>query len=618
MAQVFAPFADSRRFPILCSKSNSQNLDIALMSCESLIAFAPEDVSRGDFIGRSSGFEWHEYGDVRWPGHSCWVEFRVTNLPVYQFAGILLLRYKIPSSFSDPLEWAGYNQPRALFDKNLRTRAAAEGFVRALHKAANSPEDIPGPADQLPRYIQTYMIFGKAQKGEDYSEIASYTDLLNKDGIPIVRYRTAQVRNRNIPWCRSALNALFHLNKARLGGFEFIEYKQNSEFSHKNLEGDQIPAKWTAFHPCRVLRNRPAVRSMPQPELNDGLLDIVSYEAVVKARQYEANRELLAFESECRPRDMALQQLDSNTTIGAFVHRANGAAIYILSPQLVEEFDKTDCSEVQMADLNFPFHSFYLKFVPPTPLGLGDGAIVDGCYVMKQRDEILLSLTSKRQGIDYENSFALTCLDPIFALHLPCEDPEIPINTAVELGIKKFFKTNAPPEDDMSQIVEDTDGQTTQIVDIRATSRKRRIAEFQSQEPAFRDCLNIVVNGVCFVSFRPDDIEDVWEGTPAPEVIAAASSAGDTRAARDRKSAALRKIENGDFTRVKICGQKLFATDSSTGVETGRSVRAHWRRGHWRRQRLGSGLLEIQLRWIRPTLVKKDAGAPVEGHLYEP
>lgn len=587
------------------------------MSCDSLIAVAPEQVEKADMVGRSAGLEWHEYGDTRWPLPYCWVEFPITNLAGFQFGGTLILCAEIPRSASDPLEWAAYNHPMAPFSPRLGTDSHCQKFAAALQRQATSTDPIPGPADMVPRHIQSYILYGKGLRDPDQHEVATYTDLLNEGGIPIARFRTAEFKIQDVLWCRHALNALFHLNRARINGFSFVTHSQYHNFAPQILGGEQAPAKWTAFHPSRVLRLRPTVRAVPYPELSNGVMDLKTFEAVLAARHLESNRELLAFERDCRPRDLAHQNLDSNTTVGAFVHRANGAAIYILPASLVEEFDKTDCNEVRMADLDFPFFSLYLKFIPPSPIELGDGATVDGCYVVKQGDEILLTLTSRRLGVDYEKSFALTCLDPIFSLHLPCRDPEISINAAIELGIEDFLESNAPPTEDVSQAVHLPDGSVTKVVDIRATSRKRRITLFESQQPAFRSCLNIIVNAACFVSFRPDDIEEAWEGAPPGDVISAATSTGETRAARERRSVALRKIDNGDFTRVKICGRRLFDSHPTTTLESGRSVRAHWRRGHWRRQRQGAGLGQIHLRWIRPTLVKKDAGAPVEGRLYD-
>jgi hypothetical protein len=38
----------------------------------------------------------------------------------------------------------------------------------------------------------------------------------------------------------------------------------------------------------------------------------------------------------------------------------------------------------------------------------------------------------------------------------------------------------------------------------------------------------------------------------------------------------------------------------------GASKKSHWRRGHWRRQAVGQGRAERELRWIRTVLVNAD------------
>lgn len=45
-------------------------------------------------------------------------------------------------------------------------------------------------------------------------------------------------------------------------------------------------------------------------------------------------------------------------------------------------------------------------------------------------------------------------------------------------------------------------------------------------------------------------------------------------------------------------------SQDSEGTATGRSVRPHWRRGHFRRVRHGPQRSEVSIRWIEPTLVK--------------
>lgn len=343
------------------------------------------------------------------------------------------------------------------------------------------------------------------------------------------------------------------------------------------------------------------------------------YEAILSVRHREANAHMLAFERVARPRDMALFNTDTNSTMAAFMHRAHGGAIYVIPDALVEEFHHTDCTEVRVGDINLPFASVFLKFTPPEPVFLDENARVDGCYIGRQGNEFLFTLTGRLETVDYENSMSVACMDPIFALHVPTSNPELEINGGVDLGIDAFLRENEPPTEDFSSDVERPDGTIARVEDIRARSRKRRIERFRSQEPAFRACLNIIVNAACFIAFRPDDIVDAWEGEPSPDVVAAASAAGDTRRMRDKKVGAIRKLESGDFTRIKICGRDLFADNGaiSVGSKEGTSPRAHWRRGHWRRQRHGVGLSLVVLRWIRPTIVMKDNGPLVEARIYE-
>lgn len=192
------------------------------------------------------------------------------------------------------------------------------------------------------------------------------------------------------------------------------------------------------------------------------------------------------------------------------------------------------------------------------------------------------------------------------------------IDDAVEHGIEDFLKRNEAPTENYGTDIHRTDGTVAKVVDVRAQSRQRRAKMFRDQEPVFRACLNIIINAACFITYRPDDLHEAWAGEPPRELIDAAHDEGITRSKRDRKRDALRRIENGDFTRIKICGRDLFS-DASGHSPAGHGVspRAHWRRGHWRRQRHGVRRALIVLRWIRPTIVKKGSDPLVETRLYE-
>ena len=618
MPAPFPPISSGKHFPILRACLDHPYHHI--MGCDGVGFFAMSSPGMANSFARKPGQDWHLYGDVRWPAQSAWVEFPLGGMGMEGSAGVLVMLAEIPGDEMEPFEWAANNHPLLRIIPTMRAEEEIERMADMLLDQELDPEEIPGPEDEDPRYVQGYCLYISGFEDEGLGFLGSYTDILNEDGIPIPRYRMGNFKGDSPSLCQFILHALFRLNEGRLAGAEFLEYWQNQTFAPVLLDPEALPPRWVKFHPSRTLRTRPAVRALAPPLLSRGMMAFEDLERVGEARRRETNAEKLAFEIECRPREtsLATMNVDMNSSLAAFMHRAHGGAIYLLPDRLVEEFDHTDCKEVQVPDITLPFQSVFLKFTPPQALLLGDNAEVDGCYLTNQAEEVLLTLTSRLKGVDYEKSLSVTCVDPIFALHLPTTDPEMTVERAVELGIEAFLADNAPPTEDQSTNIQHADGTVTYYQDVRAASRKKRIEQFRSQEPAFRACLNIVINAACFISFRPEDVTDEWDGEPPAEVVAAAEIPETSRSSRDRKTGALHKIANGDFTRIKVCGRSLFGDEPHpSGDGQGKSPKAHWRRGHWRRQRHGTGLALIVLRWIRPTIVKKDNGILSEARLYE-
>jgi len=615
--EQFLPISDALNFPVLTAGFDLPCGD--LMGCESLAFYSFGKSATA--ITLQEGRDWHLYGDTRWPSLSSWVEIETTPADFYGHSGVLVVTHEIPEDESDPLAWAVHSGPLQHLFPAYRAEADIRSRLDALRRQAAAIDLAPGPIDARPRFVQSYCIYRGIS---EIKLIASYTDLLNCDGVVIPRFRMASVNSRDIEVCRFTLHALFCLNESRLGGMEYKAVHQLETFEALSLQPGAKNPGWASYHPLRILRTRPAVRSLPSNvDLVHGIIDKKTAERITEARGLEMNLHMLAFHIDARPRRSTNSE-DMNACIGAFVHRANGGAIYVLPDRLVDELDNTDCEEIRINDLKLPFPDLFLKFTPPESLFLAGGAPVDGCYIVKQGEEYLFSLTSYLDHVDYTRSLSVTCLDPTFSIHLPApkmdlskpgQDTELLVKRCVDLGIEEFLTSNAPPAENLSQTITRPDGTTAYFEDVRAESRRRRIEVFRSQESVFRACLNIVVNAACFISFRPDDIEDDWDCAPPDWIVEALNSGGKTRSSRDRKQHALRILSGGDYTRIKICGKKLFAEDSNIGH--GISPRAHWRRGHWRRQRHGTGLSLMTPKWIRPTIVKKDNGPLVESRFYD-
>lgn len=636
MPADFPPFSDRQRFPLL---ANASEIPPELTAVDAAAFYAPEEAELARSLPRIKAGEkdWHLYGDARWPEEEVWVEFPAHRGSEAQ--GMLVVRAKIaPEAFTGPdsenelAHWLAENSPLTRLVPALRAPAMLEQTWSLYMDRLDEGNDPKGPADQRPCFVQAYIIYrGLVQLDHQLKPevFALYADLLNAVGEVIAAFRmAANTPERMVPLAQFALHAVLRLNQARFGGTPFQCFRQLAEFVPVPLAADGVPPRWVKFHPVRTLRTHPTLRAMPLPKPKDGVMWAKDFEAVCDVRARAWNRELTLFERLVRPADRmtALDNTDSNACLSAVVHRASGGAIYVLPDRLVEEFHHTDCREVRVADITLPFSTLFLRFDPPEPVFLSDGARVDGCYLSwqgsGQEQEMLVVLTSRLEGVDYERSSMLTCIDPIFSLHLPAKASNAEntaILDAVEMGITDFLERNAPPTDNQSGIVTQPDGREITVMDVRAESRRRRIAVFREQEPAFRACLNIVVNAACFVAFYPEDVEDAWAGEPPAEVLAAAEDTSSSRGARDRRAGALLKLRQGDYTRIKVCGRSLFAPVEEHGPSTGtgRSPRAHWRRGHWRRQKHGTGLTLVTLRFIRPVLVMRESGTPVEARIYD-
>ena len=367
----FPPIRDRDHFPLLTAGGEMPCAH--LMGCERLVFFAVEDLAAIPSVILKEGIEWHFYGDTRWPALSSWLEINTSPGGFSGYSGVLVMTYEIPDDEADTFGWIAHNGPLSQIFPEERSVAAIQQRLEMLRQQAASTKNEAEPADSKPRYIQSYSIYRARQSAR---LIACYTDLLNSEGIPIPRYRMANVEPSDIEVCRFTLHSLFCLNQARLAGMKFIATPQLAICEPSYLLPGTINPPWALYHPLRVLRTRPAVRSIPTPgNLVDGVMQMETHEQIMAARRLESNLHTLAFELDARPRNGIFN--DGDACMGGFSHRANGGAIYLLPNRLVEELDNTDCDEIRMKDIKLPFRNLFVKFTPPQPLFLAEGAPVE-------------------------------------------------------------------------------------------------------------------------------------------------------------------------------------------------------------------------------------------------
>lgn len=76
------------------------------------------------------------------------------------------------------------------------------------------------------------------------------------------------------------------------------------------------------------------------------------------------------------------------------------------------------------------------------------------------------------------------------------------------------------------------------------------------------------------------------------------------------------QMERLGYTKIHFVSHAGITKEPSI-AETGKTIRTHWRRGHWRLQRFGTSLAQLKLLWIKPTIVNPTDSPPPIGRKYE-
>lgn len=303
-----------------------------------------------------------------------------------------------------------------------------------------------------------------------------------------------------------------------------------------------------------------------------------------------------------------------------------GSNTFALSPDLTEMLRHTDVGDIRASDIRLPFNSMYIHFgrggEHPFP-GKPDHRL-DGAYVSWVSPSPALS----GSGLDASSlSIVLTAAapGPPPAVSSVAEDDSRPLMPVVLNFIEVFDERGEPVQADLtasgcyleykSNYGHDHSGRHEIYTTYREATEASGLidpsgpdAVMKSEFQYVDEGLKLVLNALSYMAL--DDREErVGYAEPAGErdALRATELRG-----RQRKQEEDRIARRG-YTVVRFLGSHTVRSEG----DTGREVRAHWRRGHWRRQRFGHGMLEVKRLWIRPTVVRRDKGEPSLGHLYE-
>lgn len=317
-----------------------------------------------------------------------------------------------------------------------------------------------------------------------------------------------------------------------------------------------------------------------------------------------------------------------------------GRQIFHFNNEIVEQFRKTDIDEVLLESLRFPYEVFYMSFGKQMDLKLWNkDYFVDGAYISMfniKETSLQIFLTTDKgdktasvpsQVFDWnfsaDNGLYLpkpAKQDPKFDwifqpeehyyLSIPVDDLSQPILRDVEKALNEEFENRKkaaqkppPPPPGPGKVV----------INRRPETEQREMKELEEGYPIFKEALKLIINGLCYISVYPDDIETQW---PADTPQALLEKIDTAKKPKEIARASSKLLSMG-YTKIHFCGRAFERLDKSS-FPTGKEIKAHWRRGHWRNQACGPQLLKRKLIWIMPVIVHKDKADNLAdaGHVY--
>jgi len=263
-----------------------------------------------------------------------------------------------------------------------------------------------------------------------------------------------------------------------------------------------------------------------------------------------------------------------------------GREIICIEESLVHAFENSDCGDIRIGDV-LPEKSttLYLHFDGKleTPIDLGGGELLEGVYVVSYPSTSVRFVLCARQP---DSKSPLTKWRERYDLRVPSEFLTMAADEAIDMALAKDL---ADLRSARLQTEKNPRNGALQAIDLLT----KRMAEGHD---AYRRALRLVLNSLAYLKNYSDDSRKGWP-EQAPERLVKQLDGATPKEVQRAQS----KLWALGFVQVTYLGEKFSETLRRNAPHG--SVRAHWRRGHWRHQAYGPKFSLMKLIWLQPTLV---------------
>lgn len=280
-------------------------------------------------------------------------------------------------------------------------------------------------------------------------------------------------------------------------------------------------------------------------------------------------------------------------------YELNGRQIFDLDDNLVELLRQTDLGEATLEQWNAPYETFYVRFGKQEdiriPFENDEFEYLEGAYVARTpfntEDKVRLKF-----GFTTVKADGRGVMLPGYFIDILPDEQHLTVANAVEVALARRLAELQDQSDDDEA--------------ARAFNSYQR-NEVNDSAELLRAGATLLVNALFYLENIRTNQPPQEPGRDTPVArVARWHQMPDKRHIKERSA-----LTADGYALVRLVGREVNATTTNP---TGSSVRAHWRRGHWRQQRHGVGLTFVKRLWIKPVLVAAlhSNSTPVSGHIY--
>lgn len=304
----------------------------------------------------------------------------------------------------------------------------------------------------------------------------------------------------------------------------------------------------------------------------------------------------------------------------------SGRNIFSFSRDLLFMLDKTDVNEITPDKFHLPYDVFYLSLKPlELEIDFDSNKIIEGVYVDynywddngEHPDgycDLKLRFVGDFKDIHSKYSTSVISTIPLNESNITEQD-QSPLGNFWDTFLR--FDKNIGVENVKQAIEEFLKNLREEIFPRKGSNKLVSDIEldfYNSSIDVLGKTIGLVVNCLLYLSQPKNKIDvEIEHPSGLPHNLNRKLRTAKT----DREKTKIEQKINGcGFSKINYIGRSYKSQNIGNNITSGMHS-SHWRRGHWRSQKFGPGLLKEKLIWILPTIVNSNNGNPQKGHLYD-